>query len=93
MGGVFAPNQRFVDFAIKVIEFHRDSNECVCNLYLGHGVDPNKEVAKGNVKILETVRMDGKWVDFYTVGCEKCSDKYKVIERESHHMWWEWAKA
>lgn len=93
MGGAFAPNQRFVDFAIKVLEFHKDSCECPCSLYLGHGVDPNKEVAKGNVKMIETVRIDGKWVDFYTVSCEKCGEEYRVIEREGHYMWWEWAKA
>ena len=33
MGGMFAPNQRFVDFAIRTIEFHRDSIECYCTLY------------------------------------------------------------
>ena len=33
MGGTFAPNQRFVDFAIRTIEFHRDSIECSCTLY------------------------------------------------------------
>ena len=93
MGGVFAANQRFVDFAIKVIEFHRDSGACPCALYLEHGVDPNKEVVKGNVKINETVRIDGKWVDYYTVSCEKCLEEYKVIEREGHYMWWEWTNA
>ncbi len=30
MGGLYAPNQRFVNFAIRTIEFHRDSIACPC---------------------------------------------------------------
>ncbi|MCP4326189.1 MAG: hypothetical protein GY787_31000 [Alteromonadales bacterium] len=93
MGGAFAPNQRFIDFAVKTIEFHRDNKKCPCCLYLDHGVDPKKELTKGNILITNITRIDGKWVDFYNVDCAKCNDKYKVIERESHYMWWEWSKA
>lgn len=92
MGGMFAPNQRFVDFAIRTIEFHRDSQLCPCTLYSEHGVDPHKEVEKENIEILETVYTQEPWVDFYLAECRKCSQKFKIIERESHYTWWEWAK-
>ncbi len=95
MGGVIAPNQRFIDYAIKTIEFHRDSNACSCNLYLGPDSitpNPNIEAKKGNIQILDTVRIEGKWVDFYQVKCQKCNQLYRVIEREHHFMWWGWTK-
>ena len=95
MGGAFAPNQRFIDYAIKTIEFHRDHNECACNLYLGPDSvtpDPNREVRSGHVNILDTTFMEGNWVDFYKVQCVRCEQLYKVIEREGHFKWWGWTK-
>lgn len=92
MGGMFAPNQRFVDFAIRTIEFHRDSDECPCALYEEHGVNPNIQAEKGYIKIISTTRIDGKWVDYYKVICQRCNQEFKIIERESHYMWWEWRK-
>lgn len=92
MGGMFAPNQRFVDFAIRTIEFHRDSAQCPCALYEEHGVDPKVQAAKGYIKIASTTRIEGKWVDYYNTICQRCNQEFKVIERESHYMWWEWTK-
>ena len=92
MGGIFAPNQRFVDFAIRTIEFHRDSQNCPCTLFAEHGVDPHKEVEKGNIEITETVYEQEPWVDYYLANCRKCLQKFKIIERESHYMWWAWGK-
>jgi len=90
MGGAFAPNQRFVDFAIRTIEFHRDSSACPCVLYTEHGVDPNKEVEKGNIEITETELIDEKWVENYLAECNKCGRRFEIIERESHYRWWGW---
>lgn len=92
MGGAFAPNQRFIDFALKTLEFHRNNDKCPCDLYDKHGLDPNKEVNKGFVDIIETTRIDGKWVDYYISICTRCQQKFKIIEREGHYMWWEWTK-
>ena len=92
MGGAFAPNQRFIDSAIKVLEFHENLKQCPCFLLLGLGRDPNKEVEQHSVKIINITYMEDSWVDFYNVACEKCSTKYKVIEREAHFKWWKWEK-
>jgi hypothetical protein len=107
MGGGFAPNQRFVDFAIKTIEFHTNKTTCSCALFvekykLTNDVvereiqyecfSPAKEVEKGNIKILDTVLMDGKWIDYYVIECVKCSTRFKVEERQGHYMFWNWAK-
>jgi hypothetical protein len=58
MGGAFAPNQRFIDFAITTIEFHKDNESCPCALFIKkykltndvvkreiqyEGFDPNEE--------------------------------------------------
>ncbi len=92
MGGLYAPNKRFVNSAIRTIEFHRDSQSCPCTLFADHETDPHKEVEKGNIEITETVYEKGNWVDYYLASCRKCSQKFKIIERESHYMWWGWAK-
>ena len=105
MGGAFSPNQRFIDFAIRTIEFHRNRKECTCNLYVENfkltndiierkiqyeSFSPEKEEEKRSVKILETVRIVNKWVDYYIVKCTKCAELFKVEEREGHHMFWNW---
>jgi len=107
MGGGFANNQRFIDYAITTIEFHKN-NQCPCGLYVAkytsthqaylnkkiqyECTNPNREVEKGNIKILDIVRIEEKWVDYYLVECLKCGTKYKVEEREGHYMWWHWIK-
>ena len=88
MGGGFAPNQRFITQAISAIEFHMKSKKCSCCLYLENAANPNKEL--DFITIQETVRIENKWVDYYLVICKKCRQKYKVLEREGHFMWWDW---
>ena len=108
MGGGFAPNQRFIDFAIKTIEFHKNREGCSCKLFVEkykltndimnreiqyEGFNPKKEVEKGNVKILDTIHIEEKWVDYYLVECTKCLTKFKVEEREGHYMFWNWIRS
>lgn len=91
MGGLLAPNQRFVDFAIRTIEFHRDSKECPCVLYSNYELfNPSKEAEKGNIKIIETIMLNENYPDYYLVECKKCGRKMKVSEREYHFTWWQW---
>lgn len=105
MGGAFAPNQRFIDFAIRTIEFHKSNKQCSCALYvekyrltndiierdiLYDGFNPNSESKKGYIKILETICGEGRWIDYYLVECSRCKSTYKVEEREGHFKWWNW---
>jgi hypothetical protein len=106
MGGAFAPNQRFIDFAIKTIEFHKEHSDlCTCALYTAkyktnavspnmefeyESTNPEKEQEKGNIKILQTTLIDGNWIDYYEVECLKCGQRFKVEERMYHYMWWRW---
>ena len=107
LGGMFASNQRFVDFAIKTIEFHLEQKYCYCELYIEkyfltndvikrelqyECFNPKNEIEKGNINILETIKIQNKWVDYYLVECKKCLKKYKVEEREGHYMFWDWKK-
>lgn len=105
MGGLFAPSHRFVDFAIKIIEFYQNKNLCSCNLYIEEYkltndainreiryelFDPNVEVENGNIDILHTT-IDGKnWSTDYLVMCRRCHKKYKVQENYGHYQFWEW---
>jgi len=107
MGGAFVPNQRFVDFALKTIEFHRDHNSCACALYTAkytsniggtkralqyESFNPNKEVKNGNVKIIDRVYLSGNWIAYYLVSCLKCTQQFRVDEREGHYMFWNWKR-
>lgn len=63
MGGALAPNQRFVDNAIRIIKFYKNSSECSCELYIGSydSNDPKKEQKKGNIVIENTIT--GNWME------------------------------
>jgi hypothetical protein len=105
LGGGFAPNQRFVDFAIKTIEYHKIEKECYCGLYVEkyfitndvvkrelqyECFDPRNEHERGNIEINKTIRMEYGWIDYYEVKCKKCNKKYKVKERDGHYTFWNW---
>ncbi len=55
LGGFVAPNKRFVDFALRTIEFHQIHNRCPCCLYLEHAVDPKKEDKRALIRIDKVV--------------------------------------
>ena len=107
MGGLLAPNQRFIDFAIATIEFHESTKKCSCALYTKkfrvtndafkreiqyEGFNPIKEAENGNIKILDTIYINDGWIDYYLAECKKCKMHYKVEEREGHFMFWKWMK-
>ncbi len=107
LGGMFASNQRFVDFAIKTIEFHVEQKYCYCELYVEkyfltddvmrrklqyECFNPKNEVEKGNIKILETIKIEDNWIDYYIVECKRCLKKYRVEERGGHYVFWNWKK-
>ena len=94
LGGALRPNSSHLDFAIKKLEHVRSSSECLCSLYLMDDLfDPNSEAKDGNVQILETTRIDGKWIDFYTCRCTSCGAIFKAEERQYHYSWWAWKRA
>lgn len=93
MGGGFALNQRFIDYAIRILEFHQNHTACTCTLYTDSYEcnDPNKEVAKGNLTIQDT-KLENNWIDYYISTCNRCGQRFKTIEREGHYTWWQWIK-
>ncbi len=91
MGGAFASNKRFVDHAIRIIEFYESANGCSCALYLDYEMnDPEKEALKDNVTIIETIKIEDKWIDYSLVKCNNCNKVFKVTERMGHYRWWKW---
>ena len=95
MGGAFAPNKRFVDYVLNIIDFHASDQRCPCSLYSDfkyEGNDPNAEASKRNIKINEVVKAPDHWIDYYACTCLKCNQKFKTYERQGHYTWWEWVK-
>lgn len=93
LGGAFAPNSRFLSGAIKTLEFHRDSDSCTCALYgLHDSMNPKKEVEKGFLQINNIVKIEDIWGVNYEASCMRCSQKFKIEEREGHSMWWKWER-
>lgn len=93
MGGAFASNQRFVEYAIRIIAFHQSPGGCTCELYTDtyECNDPAKEVTKGNVTLVDT-KMANNWIDHYILQCKSCGQRFKTIERDGHYTWWQWSK-
>ncbi|MBI3521386.1 MAG: hypothetical protein HY062_18755 [Bacteroidetes bacterium] len=95
MGGAFAPNKRFVDYALEIIDFHASDKGCPCSLYSDYKYEcnnPNRERDKSNISISNVIRIENKWIDYYICKCLKCEQKFQAFEREGHYMWWEWKK-
>lgn len=94
LGGAFAPNSRFVDYALRILEFHKKNPGCTCALYADtyECNNPGNEVKKGNIAITDVVRIENKWVDYYVCRCLKCGQEFNTIEREGHYTWWQWTK-
>jgi hypothetical protein len=91
LGGAIAPNQRFIDFAIRTIEFHRDNKECSCNLFLEHSIEPKKEKEKGNITIINEKVSDCE-ID-YNAKCLKCNQIYNINQNDAGHTtWYTWKK-
>ena len=93
LGGVFALNSRFLSAAITTLKFHRDSESCTCALYGIHDcMNPNNEAEKGLLRIDNTIRIEDKWIDYYEATCTRCSQKFRIEEREGHYKWWDWKR-
>ena len=93
LGGALRPNSSHLQFALKKLEFVKSSSECLCALYPQDEMyDPAKEEAQGHVRILETVRLAGGWVDHHQCACSLCGANYRVEEREYHYTWWAWMR-
>lgn len=76
---------------MRKLEYHRDKVGCLCRLYPQHlSYDPRKEATAGNVRIEETLYLDGNWVDGSVCACTVCGARYRVEEREYHYPWWGW---
>ena len=84
MGGLFAPNQRFVDFAIKVIKFHRDNMGCACALYPQFSFDPEKEISRKRVDFISKETIE--WDLVYEASCRKCHNRFQIISNLHGHI-------
>ncbi|MBL3657441.1 hypothetical protein [Fulvivirga sediminis] len=92
LGGGFAPNSRFGEYAIKVIEHYSKNNGCSCSLFPTIGLDLNPEKEYNNIAVLKTVKIEDKWIDYYLVNCNKCGQLFKVFERMGHWVFYEWKR-
>lgn len=95
MEGAFAPNRRFVDYALNIIDFHASDKRCPCNLYSEFKYecnDPNKEAELGNILINDITKIENNWIDYYSCSCKKCGQNFKIFERDGHYTFWEWEK-
>lgn len=90
LGGVIAPNKRFLTKAFDLLHFYEKHQSCPCTT-LGEDSNPCHLETDEYVTILETKYYDNSnYVDYYIVRCNKCHTTYKVEEREYHMTWWSW---
>ncbi|SCX49693.1 hypothetical protein SAMN03159343_2253 [Klenkia marina] len=66
--------------------------ECLCTCYPGHSFyEPDREQAKGYVRVVGTVPDERQWVDDSICECTNCGRRYQVEHGEGHYPWWRWA--
>jgi len=100
LGGAFAPNNRFYEFPIEIIEFYKNQKsfwnpkrKCSCCLYLSksyEGFNPEKEAENESIQL--NAKLKGNYTHDYDLQCLKCNQKYYVSERHYHYVWWHWEK-
>ena len=93
LGGGLAPNRRFVDLALRTVQFHRDSEDCPCCLYpLPKGdciFDPWEEAERGYVCILDCTA-DEHYTGDCLVQCTRCGKLFQITQEWGHFVWWRW---
>lgn len=93
LGGALRPNRRSLEFALRKLRFHRDRKGCLCELYPDFlQYDPDVEAAAGNVVVVGTRHVDGRWVEAHRCRCTACGAVYDVRHGEAHTPWWEWRR-
>jgi hypothetical protein len=98
LGGAIAPNNRFYQFPIEIIEFYKKresiwniNKKCTCNLYLSKNYqDFNPEKEAENESIEMVIKIKGNWTQDYELNCLKFNEQFYVSERHYHWIWWHW---
>ena len=94
LGGALRPNSSHLHFAIRKLEYVKESGGCLCTLYeMDDLYNPEKEQQSGNIRIIATTLTDGRCVDCYECECAECGARYRVEEREYHYTGWAWKRA
>ncbi|MEW5734360.1 MAG: hypothetical protein AB1921_05875 [Thermodesulfobacteriota bacterium] len=94
LGGAFRPNASHLAFAIRKLQFVRDSGGCLCELYPEDEMfNPEAERDSGNVRILETLVDEARQTVTHRCRCVACGQSYRVEERQYHYTWWAWTRA
>lgn len=97
LGGAFATNNRFFEFPLEIIDFHKEltltdkeNTVCTCDLYLKSysDFDPNKEGENPTVELF--AKGIGDYTHVYGLKCNKCNNRFHVSERHYHYVWYQW---
>jgi hypothetical protein len=98
LGGAFAPNNRFYEFPLEIIDWHillKSLNDntiirCTCDLYLKsyHDYDPNEEALNDSITLF--AKGIGNYTFVYGIKCEKCKRRFHISERHYHYVWYKW---
>jgi hypothetical protein len=97
LGGAFAPNKRFYEFPLEIIDYHvllnsqkENLGKCTCDLYLKsyHDYDPNEEALNDSMTLF--AKAIGDYTFVYGMKCEKCKRRFHISERHYHYIWYKW---
>jgi hypothetical protein len=97
LGGAFAPNSRFYEFPLEIIDYHslldsqiEKSGKCTCDLYLKsfESYNPNNEELNDSMTLF--AKAIGDYTFLYGMKCEKCKKRFHVSERQYHYIWYKW---
>jgi hypothetical protein len=91
LGGAFIANASHLARALERVELVR-RGVCLCTAYPSSQVDdPEREEARGFVRVVETVPNERQWVPDRICVCTECGRRYQVEQGEYHYPWWRWS--
>lgn len=83
---------------MELIPYKKKMHCATRNIELGGAIAPNHRFLEKAFEVLEDGYFElvdvvysgsSSYVD-YIIRCSRCKQVYKVEERMSHYMWWEW---
>jgi hypothetical protein len=90
LGGALVSNDSHLARAVQRGRLFAQGT-CLCTAYPGHLMsDVPREVARGHVRVVGTVRNERQYDDDAICECTDCGRRYQVEHGESHHPWWQW---
>ena len=94
LGGGILPNSVHLEFALRKLRHVLESDECLCNFFLGDSLASPEVLARaGQLEVLSNEANAENYSWLYECRCPLCRNRYLVEEIGGYHYpWFKWAR-